>query len=146
MFHSLFPLHYYPRYLLHIACSALFNDRELPYVVLIFVALYWGSCWLKCCFTSRETVGLLGKGAQDAHLGFRTAPELCTGAADSAADKLRLFDAQTKRKRTLLILYTYLRFSIKKIFLPNTLWYCPAIIPERNTGKSSGRAGNAGYN
>ena len=24
--------------------------------------------WLKCCFTSRETVGLLGAGAQDVHL------------------------------------------------------------------------------
>ena len=33
--------------------------------------------WLKCCFTSTETVGLLGTGAQDGHLDFRTAPELC---------------------------------------------------------------------
>ena len=32
---------------------------------------------LKCCFTSTETVGLLGKGAQDIHLDFHTAPELC---------------------------------------------------------------------
>ena len=32
---------------------------------------------LKCCFTSIETVGLLGTGAQDGHLDFRTAPELC---------------------------------------------------------------------
>ena len=30
---------------------------------------------LKCCFTSTETVGLLGTGAQDAHLDFHTAPE-----------------------------------------------------------------------
>ena len=28
-------------------------------------------------FTSTETVGLLGTGAQDAHLDFHTAPELC---------------------------------------------------------------------
>ena len=32
---------------------------------------------LKCCLTSTETVGLLGTGAQDVHLGFHTAPELC---------------------------------------------------------------------
>ena len=31
---------------------------------------------LKCCFTSTETVGLLGTGAQDVHLDFHTAPEL----------------------------------------------------------------------
>ena len=28
-------------------------------------------------FTSTETVGLLGTGAQDGHLDFHTAPELC---------------------------------------------------------------------
>ena len=33
--------------------------------------------WLKCCFTSTETVGLLGMGAQDIHLDLHTAPELC---------------------------------------------------------------------
>ena len=33
-------------------------------------------CWLKCCFTPTETVGLLGTGAQDVHLDFHTAPEL----------------------------------------------------------------------
>ena len=32
--------------------------------------------WLKCCFTSTETVGLFGMGAQDVHLDFHTAPEL----------------------------------------------------------------------
>ena len=32
--------------------------------------------WLKCRFTSTETVGLLGTGAQDSHLDFHTAPEL----------------------------------------------------------------------
>ena len=35
--------------------------------------------WLKCCFTSTETVGLLGTGAQNVHLDFHTAPELCGG-------------------------------------------------------------------
>ena len=29
---------------------------------------------LKRCFTSTETVGLLGTGAQDGHLDFHTAP------------------------------------------------------------------------
>jgi len=34
---------------------------------------------LKCCFTSTETVGLLGTGAQDGHLDFYTAPEFRAG-------------------------------------------------------------------
>ena len=29
-----------------------------------------------CCFTSTETVGLLGTGAQNGHLDFHPAPEL----------------------------------------------------------------------
>ena len=32
--------------------------------------------WLKCCFTSTKTVGLLGTGAQDVHLNFHTASGL----------------------------------------------------------------------
>ena len=32
---------------------------------------------LKCCFTSTETVGVLGTGAQDVHLDFHTATEHC---------------------------------------------------------------------
>ena len=31
---------------------------------------------VECCFTSTETVGLLGMGAQDGHLDFHTAPDL----------------------------------------------------------------------
>ena len=31
---------------------------------------------VECCFTSTETVGLLGTGAQAVHLDFHTAPEL----------------------------------------------------------------------
>ena len=31
---------------------------------------------VECCFTSTETVGLLGTGAQDVHLDFHTAPDL----------------------------------------------------------------------
>ena len=31
---------------------------------------------LECCFTSTETVGVLGTGAQDVHLDFHIPPEL----------------------------------------------------------------------
>ena len=41
------------------------------------------SVQLKCCFTSTETVGLIGTGTQDVHLDFDTAPELCKCAASS---------------------------------------------------------------
>ena len=34
-------------------------------------------CLDECCFTATETVGLSGTGAQDGHLDFHTAPELC---------------------------------------------------------------------
>ena len=33
-----------------------------------------GGVLIKCCFTSTETVGLFGTGAQDGHLDFHTAP------------------------------------------------------------------------
>ena len=36
----------------------------------------WRAGWLKCCFTSTETVGLLGMGAQPRRVDFHTAPEL----------------------------------------------------------------------
>ena len=36
--------------------------------------------WLKICFPSTGAGGLLlGTGAQDGHLDFHTAPELCMG-------------------------------------------------------------------
>ena len=40
------------------------------------VAVLGSLLLLKRCFTSTETVGLLGTGAQDVHLDFHTAPEL----------------------------------------------------------------------
>ena len=40
----------------------------------------WRTYAVKCCITSTETVGLSGTGAQDGHLDFHTAPELCTHA------------------------------------------------------------------
>ena len=42
-----------------------------------FRSLWQTSKLLKCCFTSTETVGLLGMRAKDGHLDFHTAPELC---------------------------------------------------------------------
>ena len=45
---------------------------------------------LKCYFTSAETVGLLGTGAQDVHLDFHTAPELC---------RLRTDETQGQKER-----------------------------------------------
>ena len=38
---------------------------------------------VECCFTSTETVGLLGTGAQDVHLDVHTAPELCRDLTES---------------------------------------------------------------
>ena len=43
----------------------------------VYLAWMQGKRWVECCFTSTETVGLLGTGAQDVHLDFHTAPELC---------------------------------------------------------------------
>ena len=44
--------------------------------MLIFVVTSVIHCKMmkKSCFTSTETVGLLGTGAQDGHLDFHTAP------------------------------------------------------------------------
>ena len=39
--------------------------------------------FLKCCFTSTETVGLLGPWAQDSHLDFHTDLELCLCAIET---------------------------------------------------------------
>ena len=38
---------------------------------------------VECCLMSTETVDLLGTGAQDGHLNFYTAPELCMIRIDS---------------------------------------------------------------
>ena len=48
------------------ACFGL-SDDEINVYVLESV---------ECCFTSTETVSLLGTRAQDGHLDFHTAPEL----------------------------------------------------------------------
>ena len=49
-----------------------------------------GWAQLKCCFTSTETVGLLGMGAQDSHLDFHTAPELWFWAQAAAYNYIHL--------------------------------------------------------
>ena len=40
---------------------------------------------VECCFTSTETVGVLGTRAQDGHLDLHTAPDLCQTADSMAA-------------------------------------------------------------
>ena len=54
--------------------------KSMPKKLLQYLA-DTGNAWLllllKCYFTSTETVGLLGTGAQDVHLDFHTTPEVC---------------------------------------------------------------------
>ena len=47
------------------------NAGVIPVGVVVVVVV------VECCFTSTETVGLLGTGALDGRLDFHTAPELC---------------------------------------------------------------------
>ena len=42
----------------------------------VMASMWCCTLLLKRCFTSTETAGLLGTGAQDSHLDFHTAPEL----------------------------------------------------------------------
>ena len=51
---------------------------------------------LKCCFTSTETVGLLGTGAQDVHLDFHTAPEFRTLGDHNAVKMNRMREREKK--------------------------------------------------
>jgi len=54
------------------------------------------ACWLvECCFTSTETVGLLGTGAQDGHLDFYTAPGLCMSPVSATAFNTSRLEALT---------------------------------------------------
>ena len=48
-------------------------------VVVVVVVCLLVDClvdWLKSCFTSKETIDLLGTGAQNVHHDFHTAREL----------------------------------------------------------------------
>ena len=61
-----------------VLCTGEFSTT-LTAVVLVVVAIlpvFLDRSLVQCCFTSTETVGLLGTGAQDGHLDFHTAPEL----------------------------------------------------------------------
>ena len=55
-------------------------------VVELSVALRAQQGWLTCCFTSTETVGLLGAGAQDVHFDFHTAPSSAETVVDDDDD------------------------------------------------------------
>ena len=66
-----------PLELLPQTCSASFQDVfSMPRAYFVVSPRAVRFLKLKCCFTSTETVGLLGTGAQDVHLDFHTAPEL----------------------------------------------------------------------
>ena len=52
---------------------------------------------LKWCCTSTEIVGLFGTGAQDVHLDFHTAPELCSKQIKTPPLYLSLFVASRLR-------------------------------------------------
>ena len=60
-----------------VVARAMRDMQSVPVVLVMHVLLLL----LKCCFTSTETVSLLGTGVQDGHLDFHTAPELCTSCA-----------------------------------------------------------------
>ena len=59
-----------------------------------------------CCFTSTETVGLLGTGAQDGHLDFHTSPELWLRAAATCI-YIYLSSQGVDKCTLLLLLYTF---------------------------------------
>ena len=58
--------------------------KWLSTLPILTQASFW--CLAECCFTSTETVGLLGTRAQDGHLDFHTPPELCPGGDGSGGD------------------------------------------------------------
>ena len=61
---------------------------------------------LKWCCTSTETVGLLGTGAEDVHLDFHAATELCSKQTKTQRLYLWLFVASRLRH----IIYIYFCF------------------------------------
>ena len=65
-----------------------------------------GLCkYVECCFTSTETEGLLGKGAQDGHLDFHTPPELSTNMLGWAYTVLLYY---------MFFLYFFLNYDLKR--------------------------------
>ena len=66
------------------------SPAHLPPLDLAWTPIVLRSLLLKCRFTSTETVGLLGTGAQDGHLDFDTAPEVCAEVGQSSTFKRRM--------------------------------------------------------
>ena len=65
-------------------CSLSLRCARFHCLCLVCGLAGWLVGWLvECCFTSTETVGLLGTGAQDGHLDFYTAPELCDTSTET---------------------------------------------------------------
>ena len=64
-----------------------------------------------CCFTSAETIGLLGTGAQDGHLDFHTAPELCRESCTEGPNPPRPFSLTERLSPPLLLLSAPPHFS-----------------------------------
>ena len=78
-------------------------------------------CWLKllkCCYTSTETVGLLGTGAQDVHLDLHTALSAvgkCTFGF-VVEGKKTLTGIHTAARLTSLIIILFLYGRLRAIF------------------------------
>ena len=81
--------------------------------------------WLgEVCFTSTETVGLLGTGAQDVHLDFHTAPGLCSSIQISIYLSIPLFI-------TLLYRYNYIYLFMQSCTVLGVGWEGVIIFPKR---------------
>ena len=52
----------------------LFSEHISEYALTTSPQMVLNMLLWKCCFTSTETVGLSGTGAEDVHLDFHTAP------------------------------------------------------------------------
>ena len=59
-----------------LGCSPMQGVWVFAHAVSLPVAVQAVHSMVQCCFTSTETVGLLGTGAQDVRLDFHTAPKL----------------------------------------------------------------------
>ena len=57
-------------------CKTAITERGSSYCHYYHFVQILTIMMVKCCFTSTETVGLYGMGAQDGHLDFHTASEL----------------------------------------------------------------------
>ena len=67
-----------------------------------------------CCFTSTETVGLLGTGAQDGHLDFHTAPELYR----EAGENIQVLLLQKQKKAQVFVVHFHGLAGESYVYLP----------------------------